>query len=358
MINNEIYEVPSNRRYWMVRSSGGHYYNHFTSNNCIGIGHLNVLDLASKPAGEFNSSEAELRLALRQKGFENKLFEKYNRQLKQATKFIHEMAIGDWIITVGQAGYRYGVITSNPYIEREPVVLEGEARGYRGDADMHLRRDVNWGPVIRREHVPYGLAQALRARQTVTCLDEHWQALCHSIYPAFARGEELYLSVKIGTDDPISSYSIGTLLTLFSEMEVLAKEVENTFKSTEYNKEAFNALFKEYLNSGLLTVTNKATYHSQGDVWFKFSAKHRYWFHILMTSTVLLGNDWVGVNGVIPDEIQQQLWQMAIERLIEHDAVEQLKQLELGVPKFQTKELEVPVERAVPVANPNMNQEA
>lgn len=198
MLDKEIYEVPTNRRYWMVRSSGGHYYNHFTSNNCIGIGHLNVLDLESKAAGEFNSTEVELKHALRQKGFEKKRFDKYNRQLKQASKFIHEMAIGDWIITVGQAGYRYGVITSKAYIEREPVVLEGEARGYRGDADMHLRRDVNWGPVIRREHVPYGLAQALRARQTVTCLDDHWQALCHSLYPVFTKQNELYLSVKIG----------------------------------------------------------------------------------------------------------------------------------------------------------------
>ncbi|WP_395356979.1 hypothetical protein ACHFJ9_12490 [Vibrio sp. D3] len=357
MLNNEIYEVPTNRRYWMVRSSGGHYYNHFTSNNCIGIGHLNVLDLESKAAGEFNSTEVELRHALRQKGFEKKRFDKYNRQLKQATKFIHEMAIGDWIITVGQAGYRYGVITSKAYIEREPVVLKGEARGFAGDADMHLRRDVNWGPVIRREHVPYGLAQALRARQTVTCLDEHWQALCHAIYPAFAQGEELYLSVKIGTDNPIGSYSIGTLLTLFSEMEVLAKEVGNAFKDTEYSPEAFDAVFKGYLNDGLLTVTNKASYHSQGDVWLKFAAKHAFWFHILMTSTVLLGNEWLGVNGVIPDEIQQQLWQMAIERLTEHDAVEQLQQLELDVPKFQTKELEVPVERELPELA-NMNQEA
>ncbi|WP_131825249.1 hypothetical protein [Vibrio lentus] len=342
----------------MVRSSGGHYYNHFTSNNCIGIGHLNVLDLESKAAGEFNSTEAELRHALRQKGFEKSRFDKYNRQLKQAAKFIHEMAIGDWIITVGQAGYRYGVITSKAYIEREPVALEVEARGYRGDADMHLRRDVNWGPVIRREHVPYGLAQALRARQTVTCLDDHWQALCHTIYPAFAQGEELYLSVKIGTDNPIGSYSIGTLLTLYSEIEVLAKEVENTFKNTDYSAEAFDALFKGYLNAGCLTVTNKATYHSQGDVWLKVAAKHKHWFHILMLSTVLLGNDVAGVNGVIPDEIQQKLWEMAIDRLTVHDAADQLKLLELGVPKFQTGELEVPVERELLDAKAKMNQEA
>ncbi|EOW0801752.1 hypothetical protein ACN2MB_002675 [Vibrio parahaemolyticus] len=354
MLDKEIYEVPTNRRYWMVRSSGGHYYNHFTSNNCIGIGHLNVLDLESKAAGEFNSTEAELRHALRQKGFEKKRFDKYNRQLNQAAKFIHEMAIGDWIVTVGQAGYRYGVITTEAYIEREPVVLEGEARGYRGDADMHLRRDVNWGPVIRREHVPYGLAQAFKARQTVTCLDEHWQALCHTLYPAFAQGDELYLSVKIGTDKPIGSYSIGTLLTLFSEIEVLAKQIT---EDADFKAEEFDAVFKHYLNNGLLSVSNKAQYASPGDVWLKFLADHKYWLHICLASSVLFGNDLMGLEGFIPDETQKQLWDMVIERLGAHDAVDALQSLELSVPEFRTGELEVPVERELPEL-PNMDQEA
>ncbi|CAK2185229.1 conserved hypothetical protein [Vibrio crassostreae] len=358
MINNEIYEVPSNRRYWMIRSSGGHYYNHFTSNNCIGIGHLNVLDLESKAAGEFNSTEAELRHALRLKGFEKKRFDKYNRQLKQAAKFIHEMAIGDWIITVGQAGYRYGVITSKAYIEREPVVLEGEVRGYRGDADMHLRRRVNWGPVIRREHVPYGLAQALRARQTVTCLDDHWQALCHSLYPVFTKQNELYLSVKIGTDKPINSYSIGTLFTLFSEIEVLAKEFENHFIDKDFNREQFDAVFKGYLNAGLLTVSNKAQYQSPGDAWFKFVVdKYPIALGIWFASAVLLGNDVIGMQGIITDEAHQKLLDSAFELLLERDVSEELKGLELDVPKFRTGELEVPVERELPKL-PNMNQEA
>ncbi|PCD90316.1 hypothetical protein [Vibrio mediterranei] len=351
MINNEIYEVPANRRYWMVRSSGGHYYNHFTSNNCIGIGHLNVLDLDSCQAGQLRSTETELKHALRLKGFEKKRFDKHARQLRQAAKFIHEMAIGDWIVTVGQAGYRFGVITSAAYIEREPVVLEGEHRGFTGDADMHLRRNVNWGPVIRREHVPYGLAQAFKARQTVTCLDEHWQALCHTLYPVFAQRDELYLSVKIGTDKPVGSYSMGVLLTLFSEIEVLAKQIT---EDADFNAQQFDDVFKHYLNNGLLSVSNKAQYASPGDVWLKFLAEHKYWLHICLASSVLFGNDLMGLEGFVPDETQKQLWDMVIERLGELDAVDSLQSLELSVPEFETRTLEVPVERVVE----EMNQEA
>lgn len=41
----QIYEVPENRRYWVVRADSGRFYDHFVNHGIIALAHLNQLGL-------------------------------------------------------------------------------------------------------------------------------------------------------------------------------------------------------------------------------------------------------------------------------------------------------------------------
>ena len=41
----EIYQVPDEKRYWVVRAESGRYYDHFTKYGVVALGHLNCIEL-------------------------------------------------------------------------------------------------------------------------------------------------------------------------------------------------------------------------------------------------------------------------------------------------------------------------
>ncbi|QSV13416.1 hypothetical protein [Photobacterium ganghwense] len=270
-----------------------------------------------------------------------------NTQLMQAKSFIYEMEEGDWVLSVGRSAVRYGVITSKPYIEREiiSIVYDNET-GRKVDMDKHLRRKVSWGPVIKRSELPYGLAQSLRARQTVTNLDKHWQALHHSIYPAFKANGNLYLSIKIATENDIESYAVMNLFKLLNEIEVIGKAIAN---GVEINN--FEEVFSQYLDNGLLSVTTKAQFHSPGEIWSMIRGangdKAKWLIPTVFAYSMLFGNSHLGFDGVIDLETRQKIWDVVISRLEENDTKKYVNKLELQMPKAKTEVLEVESKRAL-----------
>lgn len=336
-----IYEVPSNRRYWLVRSDGGKYYDHFIKYGCIALGYLNRLELETTEDGGFKPNVNNLKadyLAL----FDEKTQSKASTQFNQVKRFLCEMAIGDWVITVGKVGIRYGVITSDTYIENDPAVVEYNGE-YSISMEMNLRRRVKWGPIIRRGTLPYGLSQALRARLAVTSLDRHWQALHHSIYPAFRFNGNLYLSIKITTEEAINNYSIMSLFKLLSEIEVIGKEFNDDLNTINFDKK-----FDDYHEAGGLTVTTKAQFHSPGDVWAMVQGvvNDNSWLGITYVAySMLFGNKLLGVDGVVDIDTRHKIRDLIIDRIRTNKAEKELGKLGLQMPQSQTDILEVPVDR-------------
>ncbi|WP_162926803.1 hypothetical protein [Vibrio coralliirubri] len=344
---HKIYEVPSNRKYWLVRSDGGHYYDHFTRHNVVALAHLNKLNLDECGKGEFAPDADDLRDSymklVDQKSKRAKT--KAYTQLNQAKRFIYEMEVGDWVITVGKVGIRYGVITSPSYINHEPLVVEYNDGEREVKMTKHLRRDINWGPSIRRKNLPYGLSQALRARQTVISLDGHWQALHHSIYPAFKANGDLYLSIKIASEKAINNYSVMSLLKLMNEIEVIGKEFNDDF-----DVENFEEIFDRYREDDKLTVTTKAQFHSPGDIWTVMSSAVEQYHWIAPTFVaygMLFGNKLMGIDGVLDLDTRHKIRDAILERIKANKADKELKKLELQMPKANTDVLEVPAERVV-----------
>ncbi|ABZ76354.1 hypothetical protein Shal_1789 [Shewanella halifaxensis HAW-EB4] len=336
-----IYEVPAGRRYWVVRAESGKFYDHFIQNGVIALGHLNCLNVAEQDTYIPDLAELSER-------FHNYHLSKNNKRqrasvhLAQLKSFIYDMKVGDWVLTVGRSGVRYGRVLGKPYVKKGivRVTYDEETNNYV-DMDYNLRREVQWGPLVKRKLLPYGLVQSLKANQTVFCLDKNWQAVYHSIYPAFKFENQLYLSANIRTQKDIKNYSVTSFFKLLNEVEVIGKEFSERQEISN-----FEQVFDSYLSQDNLTITTKAQFHSPGEIWNTIQSfvgpesLDTWQTYTVLAYGMIFGNQKLGFDGIIDLETRKKLWDLVIERMKVNKVEESLKSLDLELPDADTSKLE------------------
>ncbi|WP_457808915.1 hypothetical protein [Kushneria sp. EE4] len=334
----KIYEVPDGRRYWVVRAEGGRYYDHFVKNDLMALGHLNDLGVAVEDCEIFAPEEGWLKDKVSKKCKEKKSSKRTeSASFNQIKNFIFAIKEDDWVITVGEGSLSVGIVIGEAYIENKGLVVYYDVeKDKKVEMGSSLRRRVKWGPRISRSMVPFGLSSSLRANQTVFNIDKHWEAIYHSLYPAFIKDDDLYLSLKIRQEKGIDNYSVVQILSFLNEIEVIAKEIDGKLVDHE-----FEAVFREYANNGLLTLTTKAQFYSPGDVWNKFPSLRRVKMRYLLVGyAMLFGNDQIGMDGVLDLETRHRLWDIFLERIEEKDIKQVVSNLELSKPVYDTSMLE------------------
>jgi predicted Mrr-cat superfamily restriction endonuclease len=336
----EIYEVPTSRRYWVVRAEGGLYYEHFVKFSMVALGHIDILDLPECAAKPFTPDLSEIKDKLRKyHEIHDRSSHHSSNHFNQVSHFIRDVAIGDWVITVGSSYLRVGRVTGHPRLVKEPAtIVYDEINQKKFEMPYNLRRAVAWGPAVQKRHIPYGVLQSLKANQTLFNVDDHWEAIHHMLYPVFKRENDLYFSANLRVESEISNYSLTRFLLLLNEIEVIAKKIDEGL-----DKSNFVAEFERYADLGLLTLTTKAQFHSPGEIWNKLSfpalTKKNMAVAVFAYST-LFGNSQLGIDGIVDLHTRQKLWDLLIERMNENKVEKIREKLELKLPSYDTHPLE------------------
>jgi len=338
---SEIYTVPEDRRYWVVRAESGLYFDHFTRYGIIALGHLDDLNLKENRDSPFRPNTESVENDL--KKLHESLSLKSRRtstHLNQVKSFIAEMGVGDWVLTVGHSSIRFGRITGSPRIDKSPLkIVYDEETGREVTLEYNLRRKVVWGPVIRRNVLPFGLLKSLRANQTLFNIDHHWESVYHSLYPVFKRGDSLYVSARINTEERVKNYHVVSFLGFLNEIEVIAKEF-----STLQSGTPFDEIFNHYLENDYLTVTTKAEFHSPGEIWNEITtlvgSLDSWAAYAVCAYAMIFGNQKLGFDGLLDLQTRQKLWEVVIERVRAKNLEGVVKNLELTAPKSNTEKIE------------------
>jgi hypothetical protein len=340
----KIYEVPNERRYWVVRAESGRYYDHFTKHGLIALGHVNGLDLQETVEGDvFCPDEGELNNSFLSyhESKKNKK-QRASSQLAQVKAFVYEMSVGDWVMTVGHNSVRFGRIISRSFVKKDVVsVIYDPETGFKVDMNFNLRRQVQWGPTISRKLLPYGLIKSLKANQTVFCLDKNWVAVYHSLYPAFHKDNKLFLSAKINTEENIKNYSVTAIFNLLNEIEIIGKEfaLGNSLNN-------FDDVYTRYIDEDRLSITTKAQFHSPGEIWNTISPLAEninldtWTTYTVVAYSMLFGNQKLGFDGLIDLETRKKIWDVVIERIRVNKAEKVVESLKLEMPSENTNRLE------------------
>lgn len=340
----KIYEVPKERRYWVVRAEGGKYYDHFTRHGLIALEHINCLDVQETTEGNvFSPNKIELNTAFRyyHERKRNKK-QRASAQLAQVNSFVYEMSVGDWVVTVGYNSIRFGRIISGPFVKKDVVtVIYDQETGRKVDMDFNLRRQVQWGPSLSRKSLPYGLMSSLKANQTVFCLDKNCEAVYHSLYPAFYKDNQLFLSAKINSRENIKNYSVTAIFNLLNEIEIIGKELV-----LGNSLDNFDDIYTRYIDEDRLSITTKAQFHSPGDIWNTISpllenVDLNNWSTYTVTAySMLFGNSKLGFDGLVDLDTRKKLWGIMIERIKANKAEKVVESLKLEMPRTDTSKLE------------------
>ena len=261
--------------------------------------------------------------------------------LNQLKRFLFEMSIGDWLVTMRASSVRIGRVVGPPQIVDEPIILyDDNDPPKESRMPYRLRRRIAWGPTLQKTTLPYSLASSLQAHQTVFNIDDRWEAICHSLYPVFKKGAQLYLSARIRNDSPIANIDLIDYLRYVSEIEFLAKQYQQIEDDAN-----IDALFREFARSGGATLSTKAAFQSPGEIAHTVITSLteggvRRAFLIWSLYSMAFGNDLVGVDGIIDLESRQRLWGIAADRIETWGARETIEKYDIVLPASYTVPLE------------------
>jgi len=345
MKNLPIYEIPQNKKYWLIKTDGGDIYDHFISFGVMAIGHLDILDFNIASDQAFYPNKEQLRHSLtlahrkddRKKGYTT-------NHLAQINTFIYEVNVGDWVIAKGSNCISIGRVQGSPVINKAPYTLYKKKNNIDVLTEMKhsLRRKVEWGPKIKTKNLPHALKYSLGARQSLYSIDKHEIAIHHMLYPYFKKSSDLYLSFKILKSEDIDNFSVTKILNFLNELEVLSKtfEVEESYELADFERH-----FNSFISNHSFQLTTKAGFYSEGDIWAKlgFNKKfknHQRMFYAIVIYAMIFGNDHLGMQGIIDVESRQKLWAVVAKRMEVNFINESVNNLKLENPDYDTKTIE------------------
>lgn len=245
----EVVSYPEGQRIWLVRASGGKHFQNFLKHGVVAISHIDKLIglsvdkkiPAPEVIREFLYAEAKLAVtptvesinvwldghgstieaSLDEEASDEDLSDDPENKMSaanresQVNKFITEIGVGDLVVTINSSHIAIGFCVSDAYVD-ETVLINRIDRGRNPPKievlDYKLRRGISWGRPIERELVSASLRKPLLARNTVSCLDEHWDKVYTLAYPFFIRDNTIYFSNRIDKQGPIGTRSMCALL--------------------------------------------------------------------------------------------------------------------------------------------------
>ncbi|MEZ9006360.1 hypothetical protein AB6E26_27410, partial [Vibrio splendidus] len=312
------------------------YYQHFSKFGVIALGHLDKLNLPATSLDFFRPEYDKLKESLSNLHIKNDKSSRHSsNHFNQAKNFIAGMGVGDWVVTVGDNAIRVGRVTSPAYISHKPLDIVYDVQtDQKSTMDMTLRRDVSWGPRVPRSELPYGVVRSLMANQTMFCIDEHWEALYHMLFPVFRKDEDIYFTVKIKQQENIRNVYVSKILDSLNDLEALTKA-----NLDEVSFENYQKYFLSLVESDELLLTTKAQFHSPGDILAKLHVGKKmasaYFIYSLM-----FGNAHLGVDGLVDLDTRHKLVDLIIKRA-EANGLESVKEkLAIQPPNYDTSALD------------------
>lgn len=212
----DIPEIPSTRRYWLIRTERGKFYRDFKENGYVALGwdyFTNLDDLKN----------AALASQVREKltGIFKKVYPDEKRPglaINQMIKFVTDIAIDDVVIipSVNSNEISIGVVSSSPYTEspsfNNTSCLDIEKPEYE-ECRFIKRIRVNWLTKIKKTNIDLRLAKLLNARNTITNADIYSHFIDRSIYALYYKNGNVHLTLYVEKKEDVTVDEFAELLS-------------------------------------------------------------------------------------------------------------------------------------------------
>lgn len=188
-----IEAVPVDKRYWIVRTEGGEYFESFTNFNYVALGHDEISLKKIDDLRKSSKNLDELRFKLKEH-IENILPDRNAGLMAgQLIRFVYEMKKGDIVIvpSEGSAYISIGEVQQTPLMDVSDLDVNRTGCPYR------KRKKVKWIKTVAKRSADILLRNAMQSHQALNDITHYGDIVERSISDFFKIDDETSIIVNV-----------------------------------------------------------------------------------------------------------------------------------------------------------------
>lgn len=194
-----IEAIPESKKYWIVRTEGGEYFDSFTSFNYVALGHE---EISLKKIYDLNKSSKNLEeLRSKLKTHIETILPDKNAGLiaGQLTRFIYEMKKGDIVVvpSEGSAFISIGEVQETPLMEVKDIDLDRTGCPYR------KRKKIKWIKTVAKRSSDILLRNAMQSHQALNDITQYGDIVERSISDFFKIDDETSIIINVNRESNV-----------------------------------------------------------------------------------------------------------------------------------------------------------
>lgn len=218
--------VNKNRKYWLVRTESGKFFEDFLFNNYIALGWDKIEDIDSYSQ-------------LSEKDRNEKISELYPEEKKpgaiynQIMRFTYEMQPGDIVLIPSENSYQiaFGELTDDvvfPYEKKDEFQDETE----HPECTYNRRRNVNWSKIVKRDLLDPYLYKLMCSHVAISDACSYSSYIDRTLAPIFVKGDLVHVVYDVTTTETIPATNVINFIS--SVLNLI--DVFNLVTNSNYNK--------------------------------------------------------------------------------------------------------------------------
>lgn len=188
-----IEAIPENKKYWIVRTEGGEFFESFTNFNYVALGHeeISLKKIDDLKKGSKNLDELRFRL---KEHIENILPDRNAGLVAgQLVRFIYEMKKGDIVIvpSEGSAFISIGEVEQTTLLEVNDIDIDRTGCPYR------KRKKVKWIKTVSKRSADILLRNAMQSHQALNDITHYGDIVERSIGDFFKIDDQTSIIINV-----------------------------------------------------------------------------------------------------------------------------------------------------------------
>lgn len=188
-----IESIPEKKKYWLIRTEGGEYFESFTNFDYVALGYDEILYSKIFDLKKSSKNIEDFRVKLKTH-IDTILPDRAPGLIaSQLTKFIYEVNKGDLVIVPSEHStfISIGEVKDSNLMEVSDLIID------RTDCPYRKRKSVHWIKTIDKKSTDLLLYRALQSHQAITDVSKHANIIERSIGDFYKLDDETNLIINV-----------------------------------------------------------------------------------------------------------------------------------------------------------------
>lgn len=237
-LNYTIRSVDENKKFWMIRTKKGFFFEEFVTNQFVALG----WNIITKETDFSKSQEEILRETVKNWYGESRPAGPINK----CKSFIYDIQVGDYILIPSSGSERVAIAQAGEYFEdgtkevKEelaiiPKIDNDEKEFTKVACPYRKRRYIRILKIISPSLMSYNLRQAISNYHGLSNLDKYSEDILNCLFDCYIYKGDLNITVNVKQENPLKPRYISKLLYSFTEFVCSLSNVDDISTTINLN---------------------------------------------------------------------------------------------------------------------------